>query len=319
MPGEDPEWESFLQATALAMLEVADEGFIVFDAEGCCRMIGRRAGEIFGVEPAAYVGLPREQVLGALSRACEEADGFLEAVAADAPLGVPAHVEQVDVRRPRPRTVVCKGVPISRDGRPPGRLILVRDVTRERGAERSAAQFKARLEELTPFDPLTGLFNTRRFREELDREHGRSSRAWDSYAVLRLDLDGMAAINEESGTPVGDLVLERLAGLLKPCVREYDMLARVTGDEFAVLLPGADALAARTVAERMLRAVSSASFDELQPPRVVTMCAGAVLWTPPSGESGPDIMRRAGEVLDRARARGPGTLEVDETPHTEAT
>jgi diguanylate cyclase (GGDEF)-like protein len=311
MPGEDPEWESFLQATALTVLESADEGLIVFDADGRCRMIGRRAGEIFGIEPASHVGLPREQVLQVLSRACEEPDAFLSAVSADAPLGVPGQVEEVDIRRPRPRTVVCKGVPISRDGRSPGRLILVRDVTRERAGERSSAQLRVRLQELTPFDPLTGAFNARRFREELDREHGRSSRAWDSYAVLRLDVDGMGAINEGFGLPVGDSVLERVAALLKTCLREYDVLARIEGDEFAVLLPGADALAGRIVAERMVRAVGSEKFAELQPVSGVSVSAGGVLWVPPSAENGRDILRRAGDALAHARSLGPGGIEVE--------
>jgi diguanylate cyclase (GGDEF)-like protein len=311
MAGEDPEWQAFLQATALTMLESADEGLIVFDSDGRCRMIGRRAGEIFGVEPAAHVGLTREEVLQALSRACEEPDAFLTAVAADAPLGVPGQVEEVDVRRPRPRTIVCKGVPISRDGRPPGRLILVRDVTRERAGERSSAQLKVRLQELTPYDPLTGAFNARRFREELAREHGRSSRAWDSYAVLRVDVDAMHDINEQFGLPVGDAVLERVAAVLKTCLREYDLLARLEGDEFAVLLPGADDLAGRTVATRMVQLVGTTRFDELQPHAHVTVSAGAVLWMPPSGESGRDILRRAGDVLDRARSQGPGAIEVE--------
>jgi diguanylate cyclase (GGDEF)-like protein len=316
MAGEDPEWAAFLQATALAVLESADEGLIVFDADGRCRMIGRRAGEIFGVEPAAHVGLAREQVLHALSRACEEPDAFLTAVAADAPLGVPGRVEEIDVRRPRPRTVVCTGVPISRDGRPPGRLLLVRDVTRERAGERSSAQLKVRLQELTPYDPLTGALNARRFREELDREHGRSSRAWDSYAVLRVDVDGMRDINEGFGLPVGDAVLERVAALLKTCLREYDLLARLEGDEFAVLLPGADELAGRTVAERMVKTVGTARFDPLLPTFSATVSAGAVLWMPPSGESGRDILRRAGDTLMRARTHGPGGIEVEGTLST---
>ncbi len=246
-----------------------------------------------------------------MSRACEEPEAFLAAVAADAPLGVPGHVEEVDVRRPRPRTVVCKGVPISRDGKPPGRLILVRDVTRERAGERSASQLKVRLQELTPFDPLTGAFNARRFREELAREHGRSSRAWDSYAVLRLDVDAMNGINESFGVAVGDAVLERVAALLKTCLREYDLMARLEGDEFAVLLPGADELAGRTVAERMVKVVADATFDEQLPTLRVTLSAGAVLWMPPSGESGRDVLRRAGDALDRARAQGPGAIELE--------
>ncbi len=316
MAGEDPEWAAFLQATVLTLLESADEGIIVFDHDGRCRMMGRRAGEIFGAEPAAHVGKTREQVLQALSRACEEPDAFLSAVGVDAPLGVPGQVEEIDVRRPRPRTIVCKGVPISREGRPPGRLLLVRDVTKQRAAERSSSQLKVRLQQLTPFDPLTGAFNARRFREELDREHGRSSRAWDSYAVLRLDVDQMAALNEGFGIPVGDAALERVAQRLKPCLREYDLLARLDGDEFAVLLPGADELAGRTVAERMVKAVGEGKFEELRGGLAVTVSVGVVLWTPPSGESGGDILRRAGDALARARARGPGSIELEATPST---
>jgi diguanylate cyclase (GGDEF)-like protein len=314
MPADDPEWSAFLQATALTVLESADEGLIVFDADGRCRMMGRRAGEIFGVEPAAHVGRPREQVLRALSRACEEPDLFMLAVSADAPLGVPGKVEEIDVRRPRPRTIVCKGAPISRDGRPPGRLLLVRDVTRERAAERSSGQLKLRLQDLTPFDPLTGVFNARRFREELAREHGRSSRAWDSYAVLRIDVDGMTQLNESYGLPVGDAVLERAAALLKPCLREYDVLARLEADEFTVLLPGADAFAGRTVAERMVKAVGAAKLDEIEPDLSVTVSAGVVLWMPPSGEGWSDILHRAGSALDKARSHGPGSVEVEDAP-----
>jgi diguanylate cyclase len=89
------------------------------------------------------------------------------------------------------------------------------------------------------------------------------------------------------------------------------MLARLGGDEFAVLLPGADEVAARTVAERMVRAVATASFEIVQAPRTVSVCAGAVLWVPPSGEIGSDILKRAGDALLRARARGTGQLEVE--------
>src|ERR1700692_294789 len=95
MPTEDPEWSSFLQAAFLAVLESADEGLIVFDGDGTpagpvrCRMIARRAGEMFGVEPMAYVGRPRAEVLEAFARACEEPEAFLAAAAAGGPLGIP--------------------------------------------------------------------------------------------------------------------------------------------------------------------------------------------------------------------------------------
>lgn len=309
MPPDDPEWGSFLQAATLALLEAADEGLIVFDGDERCRMMGRRAGEIFGVEPATLVGLTRPEVLAELSKSCEEPETFLQAVGATAPLGVPSVAEAVDICRPRPRTVVCKGIPISRDGRPPARLILVRDVTRERSGERTSAQLRARLAELTPFDPLTTLLNARRFREELEREHGRSTRAWDSYAILRLDVDGMSSINEEFGFPVGDQILEQLASRLKTCLREYDILSRLEEDEFGVLLPGADALAARAVVDRM---VLAAAAVELEPNggRRASVSIGVALWVPPSGEAADDVFRRAGELRREARSRGAGQVQL---------
>ena len=82
MGGEDPDWGAFLQAAFLAVLEAADEGLIVFDGEGRCRMIGRRAGELFGIEPASHVGKPRDAVLAAFAKACEEPESFIETVGA---------------------------------------------------------------------------------------------------------------------------------------------------------------------------------------------------------------------------------------------
>jgi diguanylate cyclase (GGDEF)-like protein len=309
MTNDDLEWSQFLQATFLAVLEAAEEGIIVFDSDGRCRMIARRAGEMFAVEPVSYVGKPREEVLAAFARACEEPDGFLSAAAADGPLGAPRVTLDVDVRRPRHRTVLCKGVPISREGRPPGRIVFVRDVTRERAVERANKQLQARLAELTPFDSLTGLLNDRRFREELDREHGRSTRAWDSYAVLRLDVDGMGALNEEFGFPVGDTLLEKVAARLKSCLRDYDVLARLQDDEFGLLLPGADAIAARAVGEKIARAMEEEAF--LGPDRSVTLSIGGALWVPPSSDTHADVVRRAGVAVHQARRRGGGAVHVE--------
>lgn len=310
MPKEDPEWGGFLQATFLAVLESADEGLVVFDGEGRCRMIGRRAGEIFGVEPAGYVGRLRDEVLRAFAQACEEPESLLEVASAEGTQPGMSPIVEVDIRRPRPRTVLCRGMYVGRQGRAPGWMILVSDVTRERAAERQNKQLQARIVELTAFDSLTGLLNLRRFREELEREHGRSTRAWDSYAILRLDIDGMGEINDEFGRPVGDQILERTAARLKIGLREYDVLARLEGDEFGVMLPGADELAARAVAKRMFHQLDHEDLN-LDPERRVTVSMGCALWVPPSGETASHILQRAGIALAEARAWGPGQLHVD--------
>lgn len=310
MSTEEAEWNAFLETAFVAVLETADEGIFIFDRDGRCRMIGRRAGELFGIEPAAHVGKTRTEVLKALAQACEEPEVFLEAVGTNDLHEPPRIAAEIDVRRPRSRTLSWTTIPIVREGSPLGRLGLVRDVTRERAAERSLKQLHARIQELTPLDALTGLPNLRRFREELDREHGRSSRAWDSYAILRLDVDGMGSINDDYGTPVGDQLLEQIADKLKGCRREYDVIARYEADEFCVLLPGADAVAAKTVADRMVHVVQKHAFEAIGGRRV-TLCAGACVWVPPSGETAEDILRRAGVATLRARAHGVGHVEID--------
>jgi diguanylate cyclase (GGDEF)-like protein len=234
---------------------------------------------------------------------------FLQAAAADAPLGVPKGAADVEVLRPRPRVVLCKGAPISRPGKLPGRVLFLRDVTRERNAERSARMLTDRLADVSPFDGLTGAFCARRFLEDLEREHGRSGRAWDSYALLALDVDGLDSVGDDLGGIVVDEVLQRTATRLKACLREYDLLARLEGGSFAALLPGADAVAARTVAERMSKAVSGEVFESAA--RHMTVSIGGALWVPPSGEAGNGVLVRARAAVAQAREHGVGGVHIE--------
>jgi diguanylate cyclase (GGDEF)-like protein len=275
-------------------------------------MIGRRIADLFGVDPAQYVGKMREEVLGILSRSCDEPSAFLDLVGDDDLIEPSRVVGEFDIVSPRPRKIVWTSFPIVRQGTAYGRLGLVRDVTRERAAERVQRQLQNRLEQLVPVDALTGLPNARRFREELDREHGRSARAWDSYGLLCVDVDGMHGINDELGVPIGDTVLERVSECLEACRREYDMVARFDGDQFTVLLPGADRVAVEAVATRMVTAVAQRDF-ELADERHVTASAGGCVWIPPSGETGEDVLRRAEDALEDAKGRGRSAISIDAT------
>src|SRR5215472_598171 len=260
MPSDDTEWGVLMEASLLALLEAADEGVLVFDRDGRCRMIGRRAGELFGLDPASHVGRPRDEVLRAISSSSDEPDMLIQTVGVQDLLEPPRVIAEIDVMRPKPRRIVWTSFPVVRNASVIARLVLLRDVTRERSAERQSKQLVARIEQLSPTDTLTGLLNQRRFREELDREHGRCSRTWDGYAVLRIDVDGMAEINDDFGVPVGDGVLEKVAECLKGTRREYDIVARLEADEFVALLPSADAVAAHAVAERFVNAVRRFDF-----------------------------------------------------------
>jgi diguanylate cyclase (GGDEF)-like protein len=303
------------EATLAAILDAADEGFIVFDAAHRCSFVGRRMAEIFGVERGVLVGAPEADVLALLASACEEPATFASHVAQARTREQSCELE---LQRPTLRIAHFRTY-LHHDGQPGGGgggwIGVVRDVTRERSAERRALQLLQRLEQITSTDALTQLPNRRRFGEELDREHGRASRAWDSYAVLRIDVDGFGALNAELGRARGDELLEKLAPRLREGLREYDLLARWTDDEFALLLPSADAHGTRVVAQRVAAAVARQPIDVgrlvggLE--RAVTVTIGGAVWVPPSGESGADVMERAGAALATARARGHNELEID--------
>jgi diguanylate cyclase (GGDEF)-like protein/PAS domain S-box-containing protein len=106
------------------------------------------------------------------------------------------------------------------------------DLTERRGMEE-------RLRYLADHDALTTLINRRRFEEELERHLAQGRRYGMTGALLVLDLDGFKAVNDNHGHRAGDRVLRAVADALRHRLRETDVVARVGGDEFAVLLPRA--------------------------------------------------------------------------------
>jgi diguanylate cyclase (GGDEF)-like protein/PAS domain S-box-containing protein len=113
-------------------------------------------------------------------------------------------------------------------------------------------RFEGQLQHLADHDALTGLFNRRRFSEELERALMRARRFGEHGAVLFLDLDGFKFVNDTLGHAAGDELIGRVASLLASNLRETDTLARVGGDEFAVLLVPSDERSAVVVAKKLL-------------------------------------------------------------------
>jgi diguanylate cyclase (GGDEF)-like protein len=117
-------------------------------------------------------------------------------------------------------------------------------------------ELAARLEYLLDHDFLTGLFNRRRFQLELDHEAERVARYGANGAVLMIDLDNFKDVNDAFGHKAGDDLLKGVAGALKHRIRQTDLVARVGGDEFAMLLPEADADQAQIVAATIVKTLS---------------------------------------------------------------
>jgi diguanylate cyclase (GGDEF)-like protein len=177
------------------------------------------------------------------------------------------------------------------------------DVTLERIAEREVEAMRRKLDEVSAVDELTGLANERRFLQDCEREHRRAQRAWEPYAIARLDLDLSASHASEA-------TVRAVAEALRAPRREYDVVARLSDGSFAILLPRAGDEAARRVMKRVVRGFRDAPVGEGESARV-TLSAGVAVWTPPSADAADDLLRRAATALDAARARGPSSLAVD--------
>jgi len=127
-------------------------------------------------------------------------------------------------------------------------LAQVHDITERKS-------FEGQLQYLADHDALTGMFNRRRFEQELERELARAARYGTGGAVLAIDLDHFKYVNDTLGHSVGDELITRVGGIFRARLRATDVIARLGGDEFAVILPGADQSEAVLVAENLLNAL----------------------------------------------------------------
>jgi len=112
-------------------------------------------------------------------------------------------------------------------------------------------RIKAELQKLANLDPLTGIRNRRAFFDACETELRRRTRDHHEMSMLLLDVDEFKRINDQYGHATGDIVLQTLAQRMQQHIREFDVLARIGGEEFAILLPGLDVAAATEVAERL--------------------------------------------------------------------
>jgi diguanylate cyclase (GGDEF)-like protein len=135
-------------------------------------------------------------------------------------------------------------------------LLTGRDVSIRVAAQEALQETRNQLEALARIDTLTGLPNRRQFDERISQLVLRNRRRGDPLALLYVDVDYFKAVNDQFGHPAGDEVLRMFARRLSGCVRASDMVARVGGDEFAVLVDDARLPeAAAVIAQKIIAAM----------------------------------------------------------------
>ncbi|MGE4298812.1 MAG: GGDEF domain-containing protein [Desulfovibrionaceae bacterium] len=173
------------------------------------------------------------------------------------------------------------------------------------------AHIQATLAELayqTDHDPLTSLANRRAFDNRLGMELQRIAREGTNLTLAVLDLDNFKLVNDRHGHPCGDTVLTTLAQILLKNKRAYDLAARMGGEEFAVLLPGAGLHNARVVIERIQEELRSHPFTCGNGPFAVTVSAGLVACRGRTGTTPASFVELADKALYEAKAKGKDTI-----------
>lgn len=160
------------------------------------------------------------------------------------------------------------------------------------------------LRELAVVDELTGLYNRRFFERRLTYEVDRFARYHQDLALVLFDVDHFKRINDTYGHPAGDAVLKELAARARQAVRASDLVARVGGEEFGVLMPETDLVGAIEGAERLREAIAVAPFDVGDAVVEVTISLGVTLARDGWEGDTQGLFRAADRALYEAKAGG---------------
>ncbi|MEW6267381.1 MAG: DUF484 family protein [Thermodesulfobacteriota bacterium] len=163
-----------------------------------------------------------------------------------------------------------------------------------------------RNEQLASTDPLTGAYNRRYFYECVARNADLADRYGDSLCCLYIDMNYFKQINDRYGHDLGDLALKKLTQLIKERIRRTDVLARMGGDEFAVLLPRVDLEKARVLTESLRRGLAGISFAEEGYPELRLSASFGVATAHPQEGNLRDLITRADQAMyqDKKKTKG---------------
>jgi diguanylate cyclase (GGDEF)-like protein/PAS domain S-box-containing protein len=244
--------------------------------------VSPRCREVLGVAPEVFYHNP--QVLLELVHA----DDRERVRAATAQQAVGAYSEECRIVRPdgQTRWVRDRAFPIrDLDGAVYRIVGIIEDITERRQAEEH-------LRYISSHDVLTDLYNRFYFEEELARlERGRSY----PVSVVSVDVDGLKQVNDRWGHSAGDELLRKTAQVLRLAFRNEDLIARVGGDEFVVLLPAADAAAAEKALLRIRSQI--VAYNQVAPDLTLSLSLGAA--TGDRGNALTEILREADQNMYR--------------------
>lgn len=253
----------------VAILDTVADGVFVCDQHGRLTLVNPAGWRLLGLPDEGALG-PIEQLSARVNMRDPEGPALearafplMAALAGETVHGVEVAVHNAELGDDRYLRV--SAAPLrNADGLIVGAVAVAADVTEVKetllalkAQASTLRRLNQRLEQAASSDSLTGLYNHRRFVEELAAAAAYARGAGQALAVLVIDVDHFKQINDTLGHPAGDAVLRAIAARLRDSVRATDSVGRLGGDEFAVLLPDADGAGALAIARRVREAISA--------------------------------------------------------------
>jgi diguanylate cyclase (GGDEF)-like protein len=284
-----------LQAT----LEATADGILVTDLVGGVRAFNRRFAEMWDLNAELQLSRDSEAIAQWLHRGVTEPDAYRRRLDALQQAPLLTSVERLTLHNGRVFERVTR--PLWARGRPQGRVFSFRDLTASLEADQ-------RIAALASTDALTGLPNRRLLAEAVAAAAARSRRTGEGFALLAIDLDRFRHINDTLGHDTGDRVLVDVAGRIRSCLRSSDQLARIGGDQFALLIEGADARDAETTARRVLAVVAQpCSIEGVD---FTLTCSIGVALSPANGHSLDQLIGHAEAAMRQVKDDGRANFRV---------
>lgn len=297
---QDEEERETLVAELRATLESTADGILVTDLAGRMRSFNKHFAQLWGLPEELLQARDADgdaAMRGWMRRGVADGAAYEQRLAAIAE--APLMQSRDEITLADGRVLERVSLPQFSRGRPVGRVYSFRDLS-----EKLAATL--RIEELAHSDMLTGLPNRRALAERVDYAQAIARREGAPFALLNVDLDRFKQINDTLGHSYGDRVLKEVAERLKASLREVDMVARLSGDEFALLIHQADARGAEHAARRVQEAMSRPfSFDKLS--FTVTSSIGIALF-PGDGGNADELMASAERAMHWVKESGRATF-----------
>lgn len=181
------------------------------------------------------------------------------------------------------------------------------------GALERAEKTEAELRFLADHDSLTGLLNRRSFRSELDQNVSFTARYGGRGAVMVIDIDGLKEVNDKLGHQAGDRLIRRVADILRERVRATDLVARLSGDEFAVLMPQTDTAGALQLGED-LRAQVAEGFSSAAEMAPASISVGVTMFGGQGSAGSEAVLLAADQAMYQAKEEGRNRIMLFNAP-----